>query len=56
MNPNENTWGVWSITYKHVISTPAYNMMRETTWTDIFEEQLDCTEACVEISRIMQLK
>jgi hypothetical protein len=31
-------------------------MMEETTWADIFEEQLDCTEAHAEISRIMQLK
>lgn len=52
MNPNENTWGVWSITYKHVISIPAYNIME----SDIFEEQLDCTEARAEINRIMQLK
>lgn len=56
MNPTESKWGVWKIAYRHVISTPEFILVDKTTWTDIFEEQLDCTEACVEISRIMQLK
>jgi hypothetical protein len=56
MNPDKNEWGVWKITYKHVISTPEFILVEETTWDDIFEEQLDCTEARAEISRIMNLK
>ena len=56
MNPTETNWGVWKITYKHVISTPEFILREETTWADIIEGQLDCTEACAEISRIMQLK
>jgi hypothetical protein len=56
MNPDKNEWGVWKIIYKHVISTPEFILVEETTWDDIFEEQLDCTEARAEISRIMNLK